>query len=256
MYLGLISLTYLECYELALKDFGCAIELDPNYAWVIARRGGTYKQLAQFEDALKALNRAIELDPNQAWIITRRGVIYRSMGRLNNAFEDFNRAIKLDSNFGLAVYNRGEMYLLQRQFKEALIDFNRAIELNNTNDWCLYLRGLAHQALDQRDRSETDFELAIDFAKQKYNNNPENCNNIFNLATYCVAANKIEQAKHFYSDGLHRGAPLVVQKTLLPPVDSLIMRTSPPLRTQSVTLGTAESTSWHRLSGDFVAGVG
>jgi len=197
----------MECYELALKDFGCAIELDPNYAWVIARRGGTYKQLAQFEDALKALNRAIELDPNQAWIITRRGVIYRSMGRLNNAFEDFNRAIKLDPNFGLAVYNRGEMYLLQRQFKEALIDFNRAIELNNTNDWCLYLRGLTYQALDQKDHSESDFELAIDFAKHKYNNDPENCNNIFNLATYCVAANKIEQAKHFYSDGLHRGAP-------------------------------------------------
>jgi hypothetical protein len=36
---------------------------------------------------------------------------------------------------------------------------------------------------------------------------------------------------------------LVVQKTLFPPVDSLIMRTSPPLKTQPVTLGTAESTS-------------
>ncbi len=47
-------------FEDALADLSRAIELDDKYAWAIAIRGVTYRQMGKFEDALADLSRAID----------------------------------------------------------------------------------------------------------------------------------------------------------------------------------------------------
>ncbi len=51
----------------SLMDFTRAIELDPDYAWAMAQRGITYRDMERYEEALSDLARAIELDPDYAW---------------------------------------------------------------------------------------------------------------------------------------------------------------------------------------------
>ena len=62
---------------MALKDFDCAIELDPKYTWTIANRAQTYRLMERYEEALKDFDCAIELDPKYTWAIHNRGETYR-----------------------------------------------------------------------------------------------------------------------------------------------------------------------------------
>jgi tetratricopeptide (TPR) repeat protein len=54
-------------YDMALKDYGKAIKLEPNYAFAYASRGVAYNQKGQKGQAMKDLNKAISLDPNYEW---------------------------------------------------------------------------------------------------------------------------------------------------------------------------------------------
>jgi tetratricopeptide (TPR) repeat protein len=167
----------MERYEAALQDFNQAIELDPKYSWAIANRGQTYRAMERYEEALKDFNQAIELDPKGDWAIVRRV--------------------------------RGELYLMVGRAHEALSDFNRSIELKPESDWGLYCRALAYRRLNQPDNATADLERAIQLAHQSYTKTPDDHRNTFNLALYYLAADKLEQSKHFYRDALNRAAPPV-----------------------------------------------
>ena len=41
----------MEQYEKALADLDRAISLEANYAWALAGRGATYRQMEQYEKA-------------------------------------------------------------------------------------------------------------------------------------------------------------------------------------------------------------
>ncbi|NJN86577.1 MAG: tetratricopeptide repeat protein [Leptolyngbyaceae cyanobacterium SL_7_1] len=197
----------MKRYEEALQDFNRAIELDPEYAWAIAHRGVTYRVIKRYDEALRDLNCAIELDPKYDWAIANRGETYRLMKRYEEALQDFDRAIELNPELDWAIGSRGQTYLLIGRYQEALIDFSRAIELDPKDDWWLYDRAITYQALGQPDQAKADLAQAIPMAQTKYDQDPENWNNTFNLALYHLAANNTDRVTFFYRDAIHRGAP-------------------------------------------------
>ena len=80
----------------ALADLDRAIELRPNYAWVIVRRGETYRQMGEFAKALTDLDHAIELEPNDDWFRYRRALIWLVMNESTKAAADLDTAITVD----------------------------------------------------------------------------------------------------------------------------------------------------------------
>jgi tetratricopeptide (TPR) repeat protein len=58
-----------------------AIELDAEYAWAIARRGETYREMERYDDALADFNRAIELDPGDDDYAATRDEICQLMSK-------------------------------------------------------------------------------------------------------------------------------------------------------------------------------
>ncbi|MEO0828269.1 MAG: tetratricopeptide repeat protein, partial [Cyanobacteria bacterium J06642_9] len=86
----------MSAHEKALQDFNCAVGLEPEYQWAIARRGLTYSLMKCYEEALIDFNRAIELDPEYKFAIANRGRTYRLMKCYKKALTDFNRAIEID----------------------------------------------------------------------------------------------------------------------------------------------------------------
>jgi len=193
-------------YADSLRDLNQAIELDPNHAEAISRRGVTYVMMEQYENALKDFSHAAELDPMATWITNNLGNTYRLLNRYHDAFRSYSRVIALDPNYYPAIYSRGRTCLTLKLYQEALEDFNRLIQLQPDEAFCFGSRALAYFALNQLDNAKADIARAIDLAQKDYSDNPENHRNTLNLASYYLIANNIEQAKHFYSDALRRGA--------------------------------------------------
>lgn len=195
-------------YEEALPDFDRAIELNPKNRLAIARRGETYRLMKHYPEALQDFDCAIELNPKFDWAIASRGQTYRAMERYPEALLDFDRAIELNPQLDWAIAQRGETYRLMQRYPEALIDFSLAINLDADNDWLLYIRALAYKALHQKDKAQADLARAIKLAKQSYEKDAKNWQNIFNLAIYYLAVEYPKPAEDLYNYALSHGASL------------------------------------------------
>jgi tetratricopeptide (TPR) repeat protein len=153
---------WMQRYEEAIKNFDCAIELNPKLDWAIARRGQTYRFMERYEKALKDFDCAIELNPKLDWAIARRGDTYKLMKRYSEALKDYNRAIELNPKLDWAIASRGETYRLMQRYSEALKDFDCAIELNPKLDWAIAQRGYTYRLMQRYSEALKDFDCAIE----------------------------------------------------------------------------------------------
>jgi tetratricopeptide (TPR) repeat protein len=149
-------------YDQALADFKRALELDPERAWTICRRGLIYQAIGRYDDALADFNSALELDPENAWASGSRGLAYQAMGRYEDALADFNHTIQLDPGDAEAIGQRGETYRRMGRNDDALADFTRALELYPRDHDVLCERGLTYLAMSRYDYALSDLNDAIE----------------------------------------------------------------------------------------------
>jgi tetratricopeptide (TPR) repeat protein len=187
-----------------------AIALEEEYAWALALRGETYREMGEYEQALADLDRAIALDEKYAWALALRGETYRRIGEYEQALADLDRAIALDENDAWALASRGETYRAMGQYEQALADFDRAIELRPEYHWCFYSRALAFGALGKTDRVDEDLMRAIQHAREVYEKKPQDWRNTFNLAVYYLLAGESERADSLYQEAVSGGASLYI----------------------------------------------
>ena len=69
--------------------------------------GVLYGSKGEYDLAIKDFNRAIELNPNNFFAYNNRGNAYDKIEDFDRAIEDFNAAIKLKSDYAKAYNNRG-----------------------------------------------------------------------------------------------------------------------------------------------------
>jgi tetratricopeptide (TPR) repeat protein len=222
----------MEQYEEALIDLDLAIQLEPIFPWAIAERGYTYRCMKRYEEALTDFDRAIQFAPNDSWTIDKRAEIHFHMGRYDKVLADLNRlavlnptdvraaynrslvykqlrrydealvtisqAIELDPKYVRAIAHRGRIYLLMKQYDRALADLDQAVEFDSEQDWLHYEKALAHQVLGQGSHAQISLARAIEQAEIIHNNEPENWQNLFNLALYHLASDKAEKAEALY----------------------------------------------------------
>ena len=79
-----------------VADLSRAIDINPGYAWAIARRGQAYLAVGRYDEALADFSCAIDIGPSRAWIIASCGQAYHATGQSDKAHADFTRAIELD----------------------------------------------------------------------------------------------------------------------------------------------------------------
>ena len=91
-------------------------------------------------------------------------------------------------------------------YNEALADLNRAIELD-FDDWHLYIRALVYKALNKPDKAQTDLTHALELAKPRYEANPQDWRNTFNLALYYLTFDDISHAHQLYEWALSQDVP-------------------------------------------------
>lgn len=196
----------------ALDAFNKAIEQAPNYAWAIAHRGATQRQLGNWAEALKDFGEAIRQLKDYAWAYAQRGETYREMVirkqpdvSAQQALNDFNEAIKLDDQYAWAYAHRGATYYyLANQNKEdkknwqnALEDFTKAIELNDSYAWAYAYRGLVYwKGFDKFEKAFEDFIIAMMIDPNIFPNRHNQLGLLYHLK------GQYEEAMKYYKQGL------------------------------------------------------
>ena len=148
-------------FDAALKSYGRAITLNPDFAEAYSNRGLLYMHTGERELALADFDRAIALNPNFAKAYSNRGLLYVRARKKELALTDLNRAIALDPCLAGAYSNRGFLYTESGEHELALADFDLAVELNPDFFDAHNYRGVALAAMKQFKPALDSFEKAL-----------------------------------------------------------------------------------------------
>lgn len=119
---------------------------------------------ALYPAAAQTFSCALQLRPNDAALLTRRGYAYAAFGETERALADYEAALALDELYLPAYINRGAMYTRLGNFGLAINDLTLALSLEPDNVAALNNRAVVHAAEGNYDLALADIEagLAID----------------------------------------------------------------------------------------------
>ena len=116
-------------YSDAILSYTCAINLQPDYAPVYARRGYAYASIGDSDHAIADYQQATTLDETYIPAYVNRGALYTRLGNFGLAINDFTLALSLDPNNVVALNNRAVVDAIEGNYNDALTDLNQAIQL-------------------------------------------------------------------------------------------------------------------------------
>ncbi len=120
-------------YGLAIQHCTNAINSgglsDDELGIAFYNRGVAYGRKGLYDEAIRDYGQAIRLDPDYAEAFNSRGVAYDRKGLYDEAIRDYGEAIRLDPDYAEAFNNRGIAYSDKRLYDEALRDFSEAMRL-------------------------------------------------------------------------------------------------------------------------------
>jgi hypothetical protein len=105
----------------AVRAYGRAIDLAPDYAEAYNNRGNLLGREGRDREALQDLDRAVALGP-RAEAYNNRGIVRAHLGDHASAVEDFDRAIALKPDYGAAHGNRAVSLWKLGQYERAWSD--------------------------------------------------------------------------------------------------------------------------------------
>lgn len=168
-----LDLFYKKKYELAIKMFDKAIELDHNdfVSWNF--KGNALYKLDRFEEANKSFDKAIELKPDVDASWSGKGIVHASLKRYDEAVRYFEKSVELAPKIAINWHLKGIALLNLNKYEEALKDFEKAIELNQNNFISYDRKSSALLKLNRYDEaieaSKKAIELKPDYANAFYN---------------------------------------------------------------------------------------
>jgi DNA-binding winged helix-turn-helix (wHTH) protein/tetratricopeptide (TPR) repeat protein len=160
----------------ALKSYSVGVE---------QRRQGAEK------DSIPFFTHALELDPNFAMALARRGSAYNNLGETTLASEDFKKAYAMRANLS----EREKLYLTVRYYDATTSDTTKSIETYEL--WSrLYPRDLQpFDGLAARYQIVGEYEKALIAGQEALQLNPDNYVPYANLATTYEALGRFDDAK-------------------------------------------------------------
>ncbi|MBI2101532.1 tetratricopeptide repeat protein [Candidatus Woesearchaeota archaeon] len=94
-------------------------------------RGVDYYKKGNYELSLKAFEKAIELDPKDNTLWVNKGVILFKLNKPEEALKAFEKAIELDPKDPNVWFNISCYYSIKNKKEEALLNLKKAIELDS-----------------------------------------------------------------------------------------------------------------------------
>jgi tetratricopeptide (TPR) repeat protein len=147
----------------ALRDFDKAIELNDRNPYAFYERGFTYALRGGRDDHVRAgkdYDVAIRLNPGDASALNASCFSRAITGHLGRAKDDCDAALRLRPNFADALESRGLTYLKLRQFDHAIADYDEALSVVPDKADALYGRGIVRLKLGDAAAGKADIAAA------------------------------------------------------------------------------------------------
>jgi tetratricopeptide (TPR) repeat protein len=122
-------------YNLAIRAFTQAIEIDPSDSVSYQNRGVLKTNLGDYPGALEDLNKANELFKASPEAHFNRGHLYALMGEYENALHDLSLAVQIDSACSRAYNRRAEVRIQGFQdYPGAVADYKKFLSFDPLSD--------------------------------------------------------------------------------------------------------------------------
>jgi len=149
-------------YEELDKSYTRMIENNPDIVGFYVNRAWNYIELEQYDDAIADYTKAIELEPDNAAALARRGGVgYRFKGDYQKALEDCNNAIKMNPGSSIAYYFRSLVYDDMEDYKMTISDLEKAIQFDPQWDEPYTKLGDLYIKIENYDRALSFYEMAL-----------------------------------------------------------------------------------------------
>ena len=150
-------------YELAVKNWTEAIELNPQNALAYEARGYYYLYYTQdYPASLNDFNQAINFRPAIADNYFYRGLCHLNLNDIELAKADFEQAINLNPQMSGAYGELAYIYTMSDPLK-AIEYADRALEFNERNWRAYYSRGLALYTMHNYEAALEDGQRALEW---------------------------------------------------------------------------------------------
>ena len=120
----------LEKYDLAIKNWKKATEINPRYSFGYNNIGKAFLNLKKFKDALENFNKTLEIEPDFFEAYNNRGNVLTNLGRPNEAIKNYNKAIELNPKNISSYIFKGHILSQTDQLEEALKCYQIAYKIN------------------------------------------------------------------------------------------------------------------------------
>ena len=127
---GVIKFRQHDDPRSALNDLNQAVELNLRTASLFIDRAAVHIALGNFDLALKDFDTALEIEPDHPSVFNNRGSFYFNKKQdYESALSDFNQAVRIAPDNGNYYMNRSRCYLLLGDKTHALEEARKAREL-------------------------------------------------------------------------------------------------------------------------------
>jgi tetratricopeptide (TPR) repeat protein len=149
-------------YEQAIKEFGQALETNPDSWNAYLQRGIAKQNLEQFDGALDDFQRALSMKPDLLEARVARAEIYRKKGDTRRGVEELTKVIELKPSVD-AHYSRGLAYAELGQHQQAITDFTWVIEQLRDTPFAYIARAKSRRSLGDLPGAIADEKTAMTF---------------------------------------------------------------------------------------------
>lgn len=179
----------------ALKDFGKALELRPDYVEAHVNSGISLMQLERLDNALSAFDMAIGYMESCAPAHLNRGQVLEKLGRRQEALQAYDKAAIFDPADAAAHYNRASLLVEAKLYDEALSALDTAIRLEPRHSEAYNNRGNVLIALGRLEDALASLDRAIAL-------NPKNAEAYTNRGNVLRELNRPEESVSSYDKAL------------------------------------------------------
>ena len=157
------ALAEIGKYELSIKDFSKAIELNYRRGVIYYDRGNSKSMLNDFKNAIIDYDSSIAFRPDDMRTYYNRGLAKYYSSDFKGALMDFNKAIELDNSRPEVYNNRGLVKSYLNDSLGALQDFDKSIEINPKYGLAYLNRGNLKKTLNKLSDACDDWKIASSY---------------------------------------------------------------------------------------------
>jgi adenylate cyclase len=151
----------------ALKEYNCALELNPNLAFAYELQAWTVNGLRRFDEAIAKVKKSIDLDPLNPFYQWALSFFLYWPGRYDEAIAQAKKSLEMDPNSAISHVLLGLSFLKKGNTSGAIAELENA-KTPNPGAWYQGYLGYTYAISGDRRKAEQSLRELEELAKRQY----------------------------------------------------------------------------------------